>query len=77
MSAATQAIKQWIESHDYSFGAVTYATVLLNNGAPTGHSLTNCTWVFKFTINLGIKHEPGTGGNPAEAFLLHDVSLVK
>ncbi|KAL1947377.1 hypothetical protein VTO73DRAFT_14338 [Trametes versicolor] len=60
-SALGNAIKHWLEYHDYGFRLVNCATVLLHNNIPT--DFTNCSRAFKFSINVGIKRE-GTRGNP-------------
>lgn len=73
-SALGNAIKHWLEYHDYGFRLVNCATVLLHNNIPT--DFTNCSRAFKFSIDVGIKRE-GTRGNPAKAFQLNDVSLVE
>ncbi|KAL1947395.1 hypothetical protein VTO73DRAFT_14356 [Trametes versicolor] len=69
------AIKLWAEIHDYGITVVTNAAILLNNDIrPSDFSRE--IWAFMFVLDVGANSQ-GPDGNPAKAFQLLQVSLMR
>ncbi|OJT12229.1 hypothetical protein TRAPUB_11217 [Trametes pubescens] len=69
------AIKLWVEIHNYGFTVVTNTVILLNNDIQPS-DFSREIWAYLFVLDVGANSQ-GPDGNPAKAFQLLQTSLVR